>query len=900
MALLPAVGLLALAASVPSAQASFDITSFSGSATGPDGDPLTQAAAHPDLTTSVSFATKLEELGQPGPDGNVRDIEVTLPPGVVGDPTATQKCSQADLFGTGFVNECAPETQVGVTTITTYFFGPFEATPGVYNMEPPPGVAAEFGFNIAGTLIFIDSRVVVGDAGYTVESDVRKVSQGLALGNTSVTLWGVPADPSHDVQRFFKGSALLGASSSAPAAPLIRNPTSCTNNPMRTSVRSDSWQEPGVLHQASFDHDPNGNPMVTGGCEAVPFDASIVAQPTTNAADSPTGLEVTVSVAQNKNPRGLGEADLKKAVVTLPAGMAVNPSSASGLGSCSPAQADVEGEAPAACPDDSKIGSVEIDTPLLEHPLHGAVYLAKQTENKFRSLLAIYIAIDDPQTGVVIKLPGKIEADKASGQVTTTFDDNPQVPFEALHVKFFGGQRAPLITPPDCGSYATKALFTPWSETAPVSSSSAFQITQGPNGTPCPSGRFDPKLIAGTTDAVAGHYSPFVLRLSREDGSQRLGSLKVALPAGITGKLAGIPYCPNATLAAVPTAEGTAAAQLASPSCPAASQVGTVSVGAGAGSNPFYTGNGRAYLAGPYKGAPLSLAVVTPALAGPFDLGNVVVRNALEVDPKTARITAVSDPLPTILHGIPLDLRDVRVSVDRKNFTLNPTSCKPMSVDGVITSAQGRAAAVSDRFQVGNCERLRFKPKLSLMVKGGSKRGDYPALKAVLKAKRGQANIARVSVALPHSEFLAQEHINTVCTRVQFAADHCPKGSIYGHARAITPLLDKPLEGPVYLRSSSHPLPDLVVSLHGQIDIELAGRIDSVNGGIRTTFDRVPDAPVSKFVLSMKGGKKGLLVNSRGLCRSTSRADVLIDAQNGKTADQRPPLANGCGKKTKR
>jgi hypothetical protein len=392
------------------------------------------------------------------------------------------------------------------------------------------------------------------------------------------------------------------------------------------------------------------------------------------------------------------------------------------------------------------------------------------------------------------------------------------------------------------------------------------------------------------------------MHLSRDDGTQPLSGLTVTLPKGLTGKLAGIPYCSDAALGSVSGNEGTGAAQLASPTCPAASQLGTVSVGAGAGSNPLYVNTGKAYLAGPYKGAPLSMAIVTPAVAGPFDLGNVVVRTALRVDPESAVITAVSDPIPTILHGIPLDLRDVWVNLDRSGFTLNPTNCEELGFTGSASSPSGASAPLSARFQAVSCAALGFKPRLALSVKGGTKRGAYQRLKAVLNAKPGEANIGKVSVALPHSEFLAQEHIRTICTRVQFAADQCPAGSIYGQATAYTPLLEQPLSGPVYLRSSNNPLPDLVAALHGQIDIDLVGRIDSVKGGIRNTFESVPDAPVSKFVLEMKGGKKSLLVNSRNLCKSTNKATVNMTGQNGKAHDFRPVLKSSCkqGKKQKR
>jgi hypothetical protein len=392
------------------------------------------------------------------------------------------------------------------------------------------------------------------------------------------------------------------------------------------------------------------------------------------------------------------------------------------------------------------------------------------------------------------------------------------------------------------------------------------------------------------------------MRLAREDGSQEIKGLDATLPPGLTGRLAGVSYCPESSIAQARARSkpGEGATEQSSPSCPAGSELGSVAVSAGAGPAPFTTG-GRAYLAGPYKSAPISLVVITPAVAGPFDLGTVVVRNALHVDPTTAQVSVKSDPIPTILEGIPLDVRSIEVKIDRNQFTLNPTSCNPMAI-GASAAGLASVASLTQRFQVGECEALGFKPKLSLRLKGGTHRGDHPAITAVLAPRPGDANIAQVSVALPHSEFLEQAHIRTVCTRVQFAADQCPAGSVYGEAEATTPLLDQPLRGPVYLRSSSNKLPDLVVALRGPdsqpVEIHAVGRVDSVNGGIRNSFEVVPDAPVSKFVLRMRGGKRGLLVNSRDLCKGkTQRATVRMLAHNGARHDPRPALqASGCAK----
>jgi hypothetical protein len=891
--------LLALTLGPAVARADFGIATASTTLSGPEGEPLLQAGAHPDVTTNIQLNTRIDpEIEQPAVDGNPKDIDVTLPPGLIGNPKATPKCTQSDLLGGGVVANCPPESQVGVATITNFIFGPSETQVPVYNLNAPPGVAGQFGFNLLGVVVTVDAGLT-DNGEYRLEADISRISQALSIGGTKLTLWGVPADPSHDLERTAEGQfGPMGepVPSMAPKHPLMSNPTSCPGTPLRTEFRADSWQNPGAFDSTGSSEDEEGNPLVIEGCDEVPFEASFGAQPSSREAEAPTGLTVEITVPQNEFAEGRSASALRDATVTLPEGMAVNPASAGGLGSCSPGQIGLGDDSAPSCPDSAKIGAVEIETPLLEAPLHGSVYLAQQKQNKFGSLLALYLAVNDPKTGTILKLPGKVEPNPSTGQLVASFEDQPQVPFEHLRLQLFGGPRAALMTPPSCGAYATAAKLVPWSGTAAVEAHDSFQITTGPGGGPCPNGGFDPKLSAGTTNPLAGGYSPFVLRLSRSDGSQRFGAVEVTLPRGLLAKLAKVPYCPEDALAAIPAGEGTGAGQLALPGCPAASRVGRVAVSAGAGSDPFQVDTGSAYLAGPYKGAPLSLAVVVPALAGPFDLGNVVVRTALRVDPETAQVTAVSDALPTILQGIPLDLRQVRVDLDRSGFTLNPTSCATKSVEATVTSVAGATAIASDRFQAVGCRNLGFSPHLALRLKGGTARGAHPALTATLKAKRGEANIRRAQVQMPHSEFLAQEDIKTICTRVQFAAGNCPKGSIYGYAEAVTPLLDKPLRGPVYLRSSSHKLPDLVAALRGQISIDLDGRIDSHDQGMRVTFASVPDAPIAKFVLRMRGGSKGLLVNSRDLCARPARAVARFDGQNGKPHDAFPLLQAGCGK----
>jgi hypothetical protein len=635
--------------------------------------------------------------------------------------------------------------------------------------------------------------------------------------------------------------------------------------------------------------------------------------------------EAAVSLVKQGRPPGelgpepgIATAHLKDTVVTLPQGLALNPSAADGTVGCPlsgpeginlPGSGESAQSEAAKCPDASRVGMVKVNSPLIDHPLRGTVYLARQGSNPFGSLIALYIAVNDPQSGIVVKLAGKVEPDPQTGRLETTFLDNPQLPFEDFDFEFFGGPRAALTTPPTCGKYTTATKLTPWTspEGADRFPFDSFKVTSGPSGG-CANSEAQmpnsPALEAGTTAPLAARYSPFVLKLNRENGSQRIAALNTTLPPGLTGKLAGVERCSEAQLAVAASRNkpGDGALEKQSPSCPAGSEVGSVTVGAGSGA-PLYVG-GKAYLAGPYKGAPLSLAIVTPAVAGPFDLGAVLVRAAAYVDPKTAQIRVKSDPIPQILEGIPLDVRSVAVKIDRDRFTLNPTNCDPMSIGAGVVSSLTNTALLSNRFQVGGCKGLDFEPKFSLRLKGGTKRGDFPKLIATVKAKEGEANIARASVKLPRSAFLAQEHIRTVCTRVQFAADACPKGSIYGKATATTPLLDEPLSGNVYLRSSNNKLPDLVVDLRGPaslpVRIELAGRTDSVKGALRNTFDLVPDAPVSKFRLELLGGKRGLVVNSRDICARTQRATVKLRAHSGAAHEARPVVRNDCGKREKR
>ncbi len=854
---------------------------------------------------------------------NAKDIVTNLPPGLIGNPLATPRCAQHELIHA----TCSGATQVGVLRVEANHKQAGVPPPEyyelpLYNLVPPAGLAAQLGAPLphpANAAAHVDAGVATG-SGYGVQAAALNTISIDELISVTATIWGVPHDPAHNSERFCprpNGSEIVtslggecpnDAELEADLAPFLRNPTSCSAAHV-ARLKVDAWQSPGDFVGASAEF------PAMEGCEAVPFEPAFTLTPTSSEAASPTGLHVDLHLPQPGSPTGIGEADLRKAVVTLPEGLEVNPAGADGLVSCSESQfgfIEAEGAAihttpdPATCPEPAKIGSVEVSTPLLEHPLAGGVYAAVPYENPFGSLLAIYIAVDDPKTGVVVKLAGEVTLDPETGQITTTFSENPQLPFEDFRLNFFSGPRAPLKTAPTCGTFTTTANLTPWSSPggANATPSSSFAIESGPNGSPCVGNPAQapnhPAFEAGTLTPSAGAHSTFVLNLARSGDSQQIRGISATLPPGLTGRLAGIPYCPERQIVAAATGAGRHEA--AHPDCPAASQVGTVTVAAGAGPKPLHVG-GRAYLAGPYRGAPISLAIVTPAVAGPYDLGTVVVRTALYVDPRTTQIHAVSAPIPTMLEGIPLDVRQVAVKMDRPNLTLNPTSCDPMSIAGTALSALGQAASLSERFQVGGCETLPFAPELALNLRGPTKRTGHPALTAVLSAQPGEANIARAEVTLPRSEFLDQAHIKTICTRVQFAegagnGERCPPESVYGFARAETPLLDQPLQGPVFLRSSDHNLPDLVAALSGPasqpIHVELVGRVDSIKGAIRSTFEAVPDAPVSTFTLEMQGGDKGLLVNSTDLCTRKFRAQVAMDGHNGKLHESRPVLSNQC------
>jgi hypothetical protein len=915
----------------------FGIEHFSSQSEEEGGAPTTRAGAHPfQLTTTIQLNSAALNGGnrqqafieQPGLPRNLR---FSLPAGFVGNATATPKCAMATFLTTNredLTNGCPDSSAIGVTSVTIIepaLFGLLRLAVPVFNLTPAEGEPARLGFMAVGTPVVIDTAVDP-DNSYRIVASVNNVTQVATFLSSTVSLWGSPGDPRHDSSRgwdcaFFRSQDPCIRPNGLGEMAFLREPVSCAA-PLDFGVELEPWNVPAGSVVSRLG---STQPAMIG-CNQVPFDPSIAASPTSNEAGTPSGLDFRLDMPNSGllDPKAkAAEGQAKKVEVTLPEGVTVNPSQANGLGACTPqqyAKETAESAPGAGCPESAKIGTVDISTPLLDEEAHGSVYVAAPFDNPFNSLLGLYVVAKIPDRGILVKQAGKVELNPNTGQLVSTFDDLPQIPFSSFNLHFKEGDRAPLVMPSACGSYDIVARFTPWNAADPnnpqpneiVTRTSSFTVDHGPNGSACPSGTppFKPGFTAGTENNAAGSYSPLDVRLTRQDGEQEFTTFSLKMPKGVIGKLAGIPFCSDAAIAAARTRTGPNGGQeeLEHPSCPDASQVGRTLVGAGVGPTLTYA-PGKLYLAGPYRGAKLSIVAITTAKVGPFDLGNVVIRQALKVDPVTAEVStdgSSSDPIPHILQGIVVHARDIRIYVDRKDFVLNPTSCERMKAAASVLGSSNATADVSAPFQAADCGSLGFKPKLALSLKGGTKRGANPRLKAVLTARKGDANIGAAVVKLPHSEFLEQGHIRTICTRVQFAAgagngSQCPKGSVYGRAKAISPLLDEPLAGPVYLRSSNHALPDLVAALHSKkVDINLDGRIDSVNGGIRNSFEAVPDAPVTKFVLEMQGGRKGLLVNSTDICRGKHRAKASFTGQNGKRWGLNPLLKAHCGGKHKR
>jgi hypothetical protein len=945
------------------------------------GVPTTQAGKHPFQTT---FTTVLNTSGVgPSKTGQklsvqmpafTKDLLYKLPAGWVGNPQPFERCALAQFY----IQQCPPKSIIGVTSTTVYepnLVGLGDLVVPLYNLEPAPGEAARFGFFPLKTPVFLDSSVRAGED-YGVTTRVENITQVAALLASEVTVWGVPGESSHDEQR---GTGCLlqarGATLQqvlqfeehpAPCHPLeepqppafLSVPASCPTNPatgapepMFSSLETDSWRQPG---QFTATAGAEGLPALDG-CNRLPFKPSISASPDVDEGSKPTGLTVDVHVPQEEslNAGGLMEAEPRNITVTLPEGVAINPAGGDGLEACSEGLVGFKGagefktdpgvsvplfrsQLPGSfgdeeelepgsnfCTNASKIGTAEIDTPLLKHPVKGFVYLAAQEANPFGSLVAIYLVAEEPEAGVLVELAGEVELGNganglAPGQIRTTFDNSPQAPFEDAVLHFFGGERAPLVTPSYCrennaaypGTYATTAAFLPWSSAKPVTETSTFNIDSGPDGKPCPgqSLPFNPSLTAGTTNINAGGFSPLTMTMSREDGDQQLNAIELKTPPGLSGLLEGVELCPEP--------------QASQGACGPGSLIGETTVSVGLGGDPFTVKGGKVYITGPYEGAPFGLSIVNPAKAGPFDLEDtkarkpacdcLLVRAKIEVNPITAALTVTSntaaqgDSIPTMLEGIPLQIKHVNVTINRPGFTFNPTSCEKMEISGELSAAEGATQALSVPFQATNCAVLGFAPKFSASTSAHTSRADGASLSVKLTYPQApfgsQANIKQVKVELPKGLPSRLSTLQKACTAAQFHANPagCPAASLIGHAKAITPLVPVPLEGPAYFVSNGgEAFPNLIIVLQGYgVTIDLVGDTFISKAGVTSsTFKTVPDAPVGSFELNLPEGPYSALTADGSLCTQTLTMPTEFLAQNGAQIKTNTKIAvQGCGK----
>jgi hypothetical protein len=849
-----------------------------------------QAAGHPtfgitDFMLNTFSAPKFSGF----PEGFVKDIVVDTPEGLSVNPEATPvKCTPEQLSHTP-LPECPVQSLVGAAYLTVAGAAPpcekppfpVEACPQarvklpVYNLVPFQGVPSMVGFPTSAP----------GEPTFIVGS-LSPVDQ-----HVTFTISNIHAPDGTEAHPPIVGSRLVFEGKGGPFGDgtYLTNPSTC-GTPQTAELHVDQQTEPGNFRTASFT-----TPFAGEGCDKVPFEPTI--ETTVNSStDSPDTATLDIGIPFDPT-EPIANSYLKVAKVTLPEGMGLNPSVANGLVPCTNAQFAYHTNNPIQCPAASEIGTVDVETPSLPpNSLHGKVYVAEPESNNPSSgkQFRVFLTVESERYGVNVRLKGQIFPNLQTGQLTAVVEENPQATFSSFKIHVTGGPKGALTTPDTCGPHKTTTALTPWTGNADATPSGEFTLNNKAGGGPCPKKLgerpFSPTYTAGTVSQKAGKFSPFELHITRPDGAQEIRQVKVNLPPGMVAKLKGTEYCPEASIAAAATQSGKA--EQANPSCPSNSLLGTVDVGVGSGT-PFHT-SGKVYLAGPYKGAPISMLFVTPAVAGPYDLGTVAVRAAVNIDPETAEVHAVSDPIPYIFGGVKLDIRSIDVSINRQNFTVNPTTCRETFQigSGILGGGEDPAnpgawfeAKPSVDFRATECKQLQFKPKFFPKILGGknqTKRAKNPKFQATLEARNGDANLRRAAFILPRATILDQGHIKTICTRVQLAANECPKNSIYGHAKATSPLLANALKGPVYLTSSSHTLPDLLVNLHGQVPIRLRGVISSEHGRLKTVFNNTPDVAVRKFVLTMKGGNKGLLVNSRNLCTGQTNGFLNLKAQNSR------------------
>jgi hypothetical protein len=889
--IIPLIALLALAFAVP-AKAALEIESFETSMS------TSQAGAHPDLHTHFA----LKGVGAPEV---AKNIAFNAPQGIFGNPSVLIECTSLNFAQM----ECPPSAQAGRIVIHANYEGDpnhLMGTAPIYRVAPGPEEAARFAFYVPILNIPITIPVTVrSGSDYGLRFTVSGITQLTPVSEVDLYFWGFPAyeglekgleEGSHAFERFVKGSpgkpagcveesffacayfvnnGFTFAKASVPLRPLTGNPSVC-GTPMPTTLDVETYQREGIVAHAESSY-----PSITE-CERQTFQPIAQGDLTNSEADSPSGLNLVLQA-----PQPLGKAAtpsmLRAATLTFPSGLTINPDAADGQSSCSDAQAGFGREGASGCPDNSKVGTVEVKSAALPGDLTGSMYLGEPLPgNQYR----LFMLADG--FGIHAKFEGKLNPDPATGQVTTEFKNLPQLPFEEFDLHVFASDRGIFATPTQCAVYSVKSQLYPWNSTQPDQTSQfGVSVTSAPNGKPCPAGTrpFNPKLEAGTNNSSAGSFSNFTLKLDREDGDQYLKDLGFTMPPGLTASLRGLSYCPESGIAGA--AQKLGRAEQASPSCPASSEVGTTNVAAGPGTHPFHA-DGKMYLAGPFKGAPLSLVSITPALAGPYDYGTVVVRIAVNVDPLDAHVTALSDTVPAIIGGIPLRIRQIQVNLTKPDFVLNPTNCLPMSVSSKGIGDQGTTTAFSSFFQAANCANLGFAPQMSVnYLSGGTARAKNPAMEFHLRTRPGDANIKSVAVTLSKAWAIDQRHLGNLCSESELTTKKCAGRQAIGKVIVHTPLLDQPLAGPVYAVSGKGGLPRLAFILNGQVSLVPRAKSSSVEGALKTVVPTVPDAPIGDFRLTVFGGKKGYLINTRSLCAQPVVSTVEYVAQSGKVLTQK-------------
>jgi hypothetical protein len=896
------------------------------------GAPAKQAGSHPfQLTTSFTLNQTAAEEGVALPN----NLKFNLPAGLIGNPLAIPTCSQLD-FATivpGPANLCKPESAIGIAEVTineplVYPNGPSTETVPVFNVEPGPGEPARLGFEVDRVEEVLDTSVRTG-SDYGVVVTAKSTSTTAGVISSRVTIWGVPGDPRHNVSRGWEcagGGAnnpeffpKCSEQKQPPAVPFLTLPTSC-GTPLTAPMQAQSWA-PGAKYlppvESEYEQTREKKLPSVEGCEGLAFSPSLTVEPDTQSGSTPAALATAVKLCRfpgpiepscmppQETPEGRAQSAVKATTVTLPEGLQLNPGAANGLEACAafevglepefPEAAQIENDHfspnPAGCHDAAAVGTVSIKSPDLKNPLTGLVYLAREHTNPFEAPLVIYLIAKDKASGVLVKLAGTVTPDPVTGRLVSTFENTPQVPFEELNLKFFTGPRASVTTPPLCGAYVTATAMTPWATGSPVPlPPSTFNITSGPGGSGCPSSPlpFSPSLQVGSTNEHAAGFSPFTLTINRPDGQQALQSLTLHLPTGLAGVLASVTPCPEP--------------EASKNECGPESLVGHSTASSGVGPEPFTLG-GQVFLTGPYKGSPFGLSDVTPAVAGPFNLGDVTVRSRIDVDPSTAAVTVTTDPLPTMIKGVPTQLKQINVTTDRPGFQFNPTNCSPLTINATLTGSEGASFPTSYPFKVTGCAGLAFKPTFEASTEAHTSKANGASLRVrVTSSGLGAENIGKTKVTLPIALPSRLSTIQKACVDKVFEAnpESCPEGSNIGGAVIHTPVFNNPLKGPAYLVSHGNAaFPDVEFVLKGEgLTIILDGKTDIKKGITTSTFETLPDAPFTEFETSLPEGPHSALGAIGDLCKQPLIMPTVMTSQSGIVITQQTKIkVTGCPKR---